>query len=173
MKSPYRAQGGHKAPYMPKKDILSMNTNDQIKERIHATAVAKDGRAALLIGESGRGKSDLALRLIDRGFQLVADDQVWLEPRPNGTIIARTEPRLAGTIEIRGLGLMKVPHITQAPVYLVVNLDLTPERLPKPAYYDALGTSVPQIAVNAFEASTPIKIEWALSDPAIIGNDLI
>ena len=66
--------------------------------QIHGSCAARDGAAVLLLGPSGSGKSDLALRLLDRGFLLVADDQVLIEDG-----VARAPPPLAGLLELRGL----------------------------------------------------------------------
>jgi HPr kinase/phosphorylase len=134
---------------------------------VHATAVALDGIGVLLRGPSGSGKSDLALRLIDGGAALVSDDQTQLD-HAGGEILAkfpRNAPAtLRGRIEVRGLGVLAVPWVTQARLGLVV--DLTPdqptERLPEPATCDYLGVAVPLIALRPFEASAPAKVRLAL-----------
>lgn len=132
---------------------------------IHATTVAfaRDGgwRAVLLTGRSGSGKSDLALRLIDRGAMLVADDYTDLRVE-DGRLIAAPPPRIAGRIEVRGLGLIDAPHVGAAAVALVAVLDATPERMPDPATATLAGIAVPRIALMPFEASAPIKLERAL-----------
>ncbi|MET0269610.1 MAG: HPr kinase/phosphatase C-terminal domain-containing protein [Sphingomonas sp.] len=132
---------------------------------IHATTVAfaRDGgwRAVLLTGRSGSGKSDLALRLIDRGAMLVSDDYTDLRAE-DGRLLATPPPRIAGRIEVRGLGLVSVPHLAEAAVALVAVLDATPERMPDPAVATLAGIAVPRIALRPFEASAPIKLERAL-----------
>jgi HPr kinase/phosphorylase len=127
-------------------------------QRVHATAVARDGEGILLLGASGAGKSDLALRLIDRGWRLVSDDQVLVR---HG--VARPVPELAGLIEIRGLGLVHLPFLSEAPLRLAVLLcdpAAVPERMPSPSRHDGLG--LPQIGVVAAAPSAPIVIERAL-----------
>lgn len=100
-------------------------TNPTAKQRVHASALAKGGRGVLLRGPSGVGKSDTALRLIDRGFQLVGDDQIWLSRTKKG-LCAAPDPRLAGTLEVRGMGLWSVPYVAQTPIMLVVDLIVPP-----------------------------------------------
>lgn len=130
---------------------------------IHATAVALDGRAVLLLGPSGSGKSDLALRLIGAGWTLVADDRVVLSRRSENLVAAPT-PALAGLIEVRGLGICRVPFLAEAEVVLAVQLvDAgAVERLPEPASQTFVGMSIPLIKLTSFEASTPTKVHLAL-----------
>jgi serine kinase of HPr protein (carbohydrate metabolism regulator) len=97
---------------------------------VHAGCVAIGGRGVLIAGASGAGKSDLAMRLIDRGAALVADDYVSLRAE-GGQVIAAAPAAIAGLIELRGVGLLTLPYLAQAPVALVVDLDLAPERLPE------------------------------------------
>ena len=91
---------------------------------VHATAVAIDGRAVLLRGASGSGKSDLGLRLIDAGGRLVADDQSELR-RQGRMIIVRAPATIAGLIEVRGVGLFRVDALSEAPVALIADLVAT------------------------------------------------
>jgi serine kinase of HPr protein (carbohydrate metabolism regulator) len=129
----------------------------------HATAVAIDGRAVLLRGPSGAGKSDLGLRLIDAGARLVADDQSELRRRGD-TVVVCAPASLVGLIEVRGVGIMRLAALDEAPVALIV--DLVPpeavERLPNPCNEMVLGVAVPRIAIAPFEASAAAKIRLAL-----------
>jgi serine kinase of HPr protein (carbohydrate metabolism regulator) len=129
---------------------------------IHATAVAIGGRAVLLVGPSGSGKSDLALRLIDRGAVLIADDRVALT-RVGDHLTAAPPPTIAGVIEVRGVGLIAVPHVAGVRVALVVDLAARPARLPEAMTRDVAGVAVPAVALAAFEASAPLKVERALT----------
>lgn len=131
---------------------------------IHATCVAVDGRGVLLRGPSGSGKSDLALRLIDAGGRLVADDRVALTLE-DGVVIARPPAILAGLIEARGFGPIPVPSVPSAPVLLVADLKPaeTIERLPEPAECAYLGIRLPLVTVAPFEASAPVKLRFALA----------
>jgi serine kinase of HPr protein (carbohydrate metabolism regulator) len=129
---------------------------------IHATAVAIGGRAVLLVGPSGSGKSDLALRLIDRGAALIADDRVALT-RVGDHLTAAPPPMIAGLIEVRGVGLITVPHVAGVRVALVVDLTAPIDRLPQAMTREVAGVALPAVALAAFEASAPLKVERALT----------
>lgn len=133
-------------------------------ETIHATTIAirrgPGWRAVLLAGRSGCGKSDLALRLIDRGAMLVADDYTDLHD-DGGRLFATPPARIAGRLEVRGLGLIDLPHLDTAPVALLVTLDEAVERMPEPSSRRLAGFAVPVVALAALEASAPIKVERA------------
>jgi HPr kinase/phosphorylase len=130
---------------------------------LHATAVAIDGRALLLRGASGSGKSDLAVRLIDAGARLVADDQSELYRRGDA-IIVRAPATIAGLLEVRGIGILRFDALSEAPVALIV--DLVPaekiERLPARHSETILGLALPLIRVMPFEASAAAKLRLAL-----------
>jgi HPr kinase/phosphorylase len=129
---------------------------------LHATCVAFDGAGVLLIGESGSGKSDLALRAIDAGAVLVADDRVELR-RDGERLIASAPAPLVGLIEIRGVGIIQQPHATSAPVRLVVALcaPAAVPRLPEPDAIDYLGVVSPKLFLAPFESSAVIKLRLA------------
>lgn len=131
-------------------------------ETLHVSTVAIGERAVLIEGPSGSGKSDLALRLIDRGAVLVSDDYTVIK-RDGDRLTAHAAPNIAGRIEVRGIGIVERPYREDMPVALVVGLADRPERLPEPgAVRDILGVAVPVVALAAFEASAPIKVELAL-----------
>jgi serine kinase of HPr protein (carbohydrate metabolism regulator) len=129
---------------------------------LHASAVGLDGKGVLLLGRSGRGKSDPALRLIDAGAVLIADDQVRLW-RAGDRLIADAPPALAGLIEVRGLGIMRLPH-ERAGLDLVVDLNRDDEetRLPDPMTASWHGLELPRIALDAEAASAVARIRIAL-----------
>jgi serine kinase of HPr protein (carbohydrate metabolism regulator) len=130
---------------------------------LHATSVMIDGRVLLLSGRSGSGKSDLALRLIDRGALLVADDYTNLTAS-DGVLYASPPPRIAGCIEIRGVGIADMAFADRGPVALLLDLDGTPQRLPEERLptTSLRGVAIPTLALAAFEASAAIKAEQAL-----------
>jgi HPr kinase/phosphorylase len=131
--------------------------------RVYGTSVALGGDGILLQGPSGSGKSDLALRLIDAGALLVADDQTELTVL--GDALRMTAPAaIAGRIEVRGVGILRVPSVASAILRLVVAL-VPPERierLPEPQVCEFLGRSVPLLALAPFAASAPAKLRLAL-----------
>lgn len=130
-------------------------------DALHFSCVAIGGRAVLIEGPSGAGKSDLALRLIDRGAVLVSDDYTILTD-VDGVLIASAPATIAGRIEIRGVGIVAMDHVSPAPVALLVELAEGVERLPVPTSRRLRGVAVPVVALNAHEASAPIKVELAL-----------
>jgi HPr kinase/phosphorylase len=124
----------------------------------------------LLLGPSGAGKSDLLLRLTGEGWCLVADDQVLLRAEGDALRAAAPGP-LRGMIELRGIGLMAgLDSIPDAPLALTVDCVPREEvpRLPEPARFEALGRSLPRIALHALDASAPRKLALALD--AIAGR---
>jgi serine kinase of HPr protein (carbohydrate metabolism regulator) len=131
-------------------------------ETVHASCVAIGGHAVLLWGRSGSGKSDLALRLIDRGAKLVADDYSLLVRR-DGRLFAAPPATIAGRIEVRGIGILAMPHVSEVEVALIVDLEAPVERLPDSATRRLAGVDVPVSAIAALEASAPIKVEWLLA----------
>ena len=131
-------------------------------ETLHASCVAKDGRGILIYGRSGAGKSDLALRLIDRGAVLVSDDYTIVR-RVEGRLLARAPVNIEGRIEVRGLGIMPLEFVVDVPVALYVDLNLDVVRLPDQREPVRIaGVELPVIAVSALEPSAPVKVEMAL-----------
>jgi HPr kinase/phosphorylase len=131
--------------------------------RVHGTTVAIDGKAVLLRGDSGAGKSDLALRLIDAGARLVADDQSEL--RCDGdAVLVRAPAAILGLIEVRGIGIIRLPPLSDVPLALVADL-VAPdrvERLPLPRNELFFGLNLPVVAIAPFEASAVAKLRAAL-----------
>lgn len=130
--------------------------------QIHGTCVEIAGTGVLLRGKPGSGKSDLALRLIDRGARLVADDQVMIEAQPDG-LIATAVQSFAGLIEVRGLGIAHITNVDRSRLGLVIDLasDEEIERLPEPDTCRILGVELPAIRVAPFAASADAKVRLA------------
>jgi serine kinase of HPr protein (carbohydrate metabolism regulator) len=133
-------------------------------EVIQATCVVLDGRGVLLRGPSGSGKSDLALRLIDRGALLVSDDLVGLEAEADRLRghFPINDRDLRGVLEVRGLGLIRVAFAEEITIDLVVDLGAEIDRLPERRTTDLLGIIIPWMALDAFEAGAVVKIRAAL-----------
>jgi len=134
---------------------------------IQATCVAIDGMGVLLRGPSGSGKSDLALRLIDGGARLVADDGVDLR-RQGERLFASLPPgapeSVRGRIELRGLGILPAPAVAEAPLDLVIDLVAVDalERLPEPLTIELLGVALPLLRLSAREPSAAAKVRLAV-----------
>ena len=131
-------------------------------ETLHASTVAIGGRAVLISGPSGSGKSDLALRLLDRGFTLVSDDQTLVR-RDGDKLIASPPPAIAGKLEIRGIGIVEMGHLGEAPVALLVELTSDIQRLPDDSRErQVLGIALPLVSIDAMTASAASKVALAL-----------
>ncbi|HTC10838.1 MAG TPA: aldolase [Acetobacteraceae bacterium] len=129
--------------------------------QIHGSCASKDSAGVLLIGPPGSGKSDLVLRLRSHGFDLVADDRVDITDG-----IARPPRALAGLLEVRGLGIFRLPYVTQARVALVVDLTALAPRLPMPERHADL--NLPLVRIDAGLASATERIVLALN--AVLGR---
>ncbi len=120
--------------------------------QIHGSCAARNGAGVLLIGPPGSGKSDLLLRLFDHGFALVADDRVDIEDG-----VAAAPARLAGLLEVRGLGIVRLPFQPAARLALAVQL-APADRLPEPARLLGL----PSVRIEARHSSAPARVALAL-----------
>lgn len=131
-------------------------------ETIHASTVASDGRAVLIAGPSGSGKSDLTLRLLDRGFTLVSDDQTIVR-RDGERLVASAPPTIKGKLEIRGIGIVEMDNVDDIPVALFVELTSEIQRLPDDRRErPVLGVNLPLVSVDALTASAASKVALAL-----------
>ena len=137
---------------------------------VHGTCVAlRAGRrwqGVLLRGPSGSGKSDLALRLIDGGARLVADDQTRLL-RKGSALVATGPQSLKSMMEVRGLGIVtlgRAQTLSSVPLWLLVDLVAASqvERMPEPAHETLEGLELPRLGLAPFEASAPAKLRLAL-----------
>ena len=131
---------------------------------LHATCVELGGAGIVLLGPSGSGKSDLALRLIDRGARLVADDQLAVE-RQGDRLFGRPAAPLAGLLEVRGFGIVKLPWHAVCPLGLAVGLDPVGPvpRLPEAKTYEVLGVALPYLRLDPRAPSAGARIRLALT----------
>jgi HPr kinase/phosphorylase len=144
----------------------------EARELVHGTCVAFGRRAALLRGSPGSGKSDLALRFMalpgEGEFRprLVADDQVWVEAKADGSLVASPPEAIAGKIEVRGLGIVDVPFLAEAQLVLACDLvsDKDVPRMPAEPWERTViaGVPVPALKLAPFELSAPLKLKMAL-----------
>jgi len=131
-------------------------------ETLHASTVASNGRAVVITGPSGSGKSDLALRLIDRGFALVSDDRTVVK-RDGDRLVAASAPNIGGKLEIRGIGIVDVESVSDVAVALIVELKSDIDRIPDDSRDRLiLGVPVPLISIDAMTASAAAKVAFAL-----------
>jgi HPr kinase/phosphorylase len=128
-------------------------------ERLRGTCIAVEGSGVLLRGPSGSGKSDLALRLIDAGGRLVADDYTDVS-EVGGRLVATAPPKVHGLLEVRGIGIIRLQAKPSA--RLIACVDLVPidkiERMPVPEDVRILGVSLPRFVVCAAEPSSVAKV---------------
>jgi len=127
--------------------------------QLHATCVNIDGKGVLLFGASGSGKSDVGLRLIDGGAELVADDRVDIRAQDE-ILIAAAPEKLRGMLEVRGVGIVRLPYSKEVSLSLAVELVARDkvERLPEPKVWSCLGVQLPLLSLHAFDSSTCAKI---------------
>ena len=138
--------------------------------QIYASCIELAGAGILLRGPSGSGKSDLALRLIDGGARLVADDRTDLAVE-EGDLIASSPAAIVGKLEVRGVGIMALPSVSRSRVGIAVDLveASAVERLPTGQRCSYLGVELPLIAIAPFEASAPAKLR-ALAHALAVGR---
>jgi HPr kinase/phosphorylase len=145
---------------------------EERRELVHGTCVALGPHAVLIRGRSGSGKSDLALRFLglasegDLEPRLVADDQVWVEARGDGSLVASAPATLAGKLEVRGLGIVELPHLSEARLVLVADL-VSAEEVPRtptdPRDHTTIANlPIPVVKIAPFELSSALKLRLAL-----------
>ena len=133
---------------------------------VHGTCIEVDGIGVLIIGEPGAGKSDVALRLLDAGARLVADDYLWLEAS-DGELVAAVPETIAGLLEVRGLGIVRHSYRDTSIVKLCVEL-VEPKDVPRlppegqTISYEEI--AIKHIRLAAFDASTVAKVKLAVRD---------
>jgi HPr kinase/phosphorylase len=154
---------------------------------LHATCLDIGGRGVLIQGCPGAGKSDLAIRLIDQPglgiagglpqtARLVADDQVVIRRLAAG-LVASPPEKLRGLIEIRGLGILKIPYCPETILRLIVTLRRSEdiERMPQPTDLmgKILGVGLPRISLDPRSASAPARLRAALDALSVDERNVI
>jgi HPr kinase/phosphorylase len=131
---------------------------------LHASCVELNQTGIVLLGPSGSGKSDLALRLIDGGARLIADDRLAVE-REGVQLLGRPAATIAGLLEVRGFGIVRLPHGAVCRLGLVVDLapQTPPERLPEPGSVFLLGLALPCLRLDPRAPSACAKVRLALA----------
>jgi HPr kinase/phosphorylase len=131
---------------------------------LHASCVELSQTGVVLLGPSGSGKSDLALRLIDRGARLIADDRLAVE-REGEQLFGRPAAALAGLLEVRGVGIVRLPYGAVCRLGLIVDLDppARAERLPEPEVLSLLGVALPRLRLDPTVPSACAKVRLALA----------
>lgn len=133
-------------------------------KRIHSTSVVIDDNGVLILGDSGSGKSDLALRLIDNGATLISDDISICRKNLNN-IYLYCPPEIKGLLEVREIGIITVPFVEKIKLRLVVNLKSNNnERFPKDSCFRILGIKIPIINIEGKNSSAVAKIKVKLNE---------
>lgn len=158
---------------------------------IHATCISYKRKGILILGKSGAGKSDLALRMIlQKGAKLVSDDQVHITPSLNfkgglgwdyhpskralasskKDVYASPPSTIAGLLEVRGIGIIKLPYIKKQKIDLVVELSGKIDRLPEPDFWEFENCKIKKIKLNPFELSSLDKLILSLEHHPILNQ---
>ena len=133
-------------------------------KRIHSTSVVIDDNGVLILGDSGSGKSDLALRLIDNGATLISDD-ISICRKNSNNIYLYCPPEIKGLLEVREIGIITVPFVERIKLRLVVNLKSdNNERFPKDSSFRILGIKIPIINIEGKNSSAVAKIKVKLNE---------
>ena len=133
-------------------------------KRIHSTCVVIDDNGVLILGDSGSGKSDLALRLIDSGATLISDD-ISICRKNSNNIYLYCPPEIKGLLEVREIGIITVPFVERIRLRLVVNLKSNNnERFPKESSFRILGIKIPIINIEGKNSSAVAKIKVKLNE---------
>ena len=133
-------------------------------KRIHSTSVVIDDNGVLILGDSGSGKSDLALRLIDNGATLISDD-ISICRKNSNNIYLYCPPEIKGLLEVREIGIITVPFVERIKLRFVVNLKSNNnERFPKDSSFRILGIKIPIINIEGKNSSAVAKIKVKLNE---------
>ncbi len=141
-----------------------MATGDGDDDLLHASAVAFARQAILLTGPSGVGKSRLACQLIARGALLVGDDYLHVHVRTNRLLLSPAD-RLRGLLELRGIGIRRLPYLVDVPLRLVVNLNARlsadQTRMPETRAWCRQDIRIPAVSLSVADPAVAEKIMLA------------
>ncbi|MCK5424439.1 MAG: HPr kinase/phosphatase C-terminal domain-containing protein [Emcibacter sp.] len=131
----------------------------------HATGILFEGKGVLIMGPSGSGKSDLALRLMAQGAELIGDDYVEVSRQKDGRLIMTVPATIAGKMEVRNVGILEVAFRPTAEIDLALCLVTEDEayqleRLPEQKFITLEGGDIPCLDFYGLEGSAPEKL-WA------------
>jgi len=133
-------------------------------KNFHSTSVVIEDCGIMIIGCSGCGKSDLALRLIDSGATLISDDVTICKKRKNG-IFLYSPKETKGLLEVREIGIITVPFTENVKLSLLVELiDKEGERMPKRTKNILLGVKIPKIQIFGKNPSSVAKVKFKLNE---------
>ena len=133
-------------------------------KQVHSTSVVLDDNGILITGDSGSGKSDLALRLIDNGATLISDDVTICKKKINHIFLSSPH-ETKGLLEVREVGIITVPFVEQVKLRMVVKLiNEKLERLPKKKICKLLGVDIPLLTINGLNSSSVIKVKVKLNE---------
>ena len=133
-------------------------------KKFHSTSVVIEDCGIMIVGDSGCGKSDLALRLIDSGATLISDDITICKKRING-IFLYSPKETKGLLEVREIGIITVPFIENVKLSLLVELiDKEGERMPEKEKKILLGVKIPKIQIFGKNPSSVAKVKFKLNE---------
>tara|TARA_B100000963_G_C22629433_1_gene674110 strand:+ start:2584 stop:3009 length:426 start_codon:yes stop_codon:yes gene_type:complete len=133
-------------------------------KRIHSTSVVLEDNGVLIIGDSGSGKSDLALRLIDSGATLISDDVTICKKRSN-QITLSCPKETKGLLEVREVGIITVPYVEEVKLIMVVKLtNIGLKRLPDKSFSKILDIKVPLLSLDGKNPSDVVKVKVKLNE---------
>ena len=131
---------------------------------IHATSVVIEVSGVLIVGNSGLGKSDLALRLIDSGATLISDD-ITICKKVEDSIFLFSPLQTRGLLEVREVGIMTVPYVDNIKLLLIVELvDHEIERLPSKKIGKFMNLNISKIKIYGKNSSSVAKIKLKLNE---------
>jgi len=131
---------------------------------IHATSVVIEDSGVLIVGNSGLGKSDLALRLIDSGATLISDD-ITICKKVDDSIFLFSPLQTRGLLEVREVGIMTVPYVDNIKLFLIVELvDHEIERLPSKKMGKFMNLNISKIKIYGKNSSSVAKIKLKLNE---------